>query len=444
MPKLVLWLSLVFIFYHFAFKNEEAGLSASPPNFHENYDTLNYINSHRISSGLKALKNDKILNKSALAHANYLIINEIDKNVSLHSENKELKGFSGVNATERASKAGHSTKWVLENISSNQLNERTAVDSLFSAIYHRFSFLNIGADQIGLANLHDKNKHVYVYNLSNSKLNSLCKNGGDKPKNGIYYTQACNDKKIYISKQNYKKFIFANDPQIITYPHENALAYFGNEDPDPLKHCDITSNPVSVQFSDPARQIKLNKFEIYKDGKRLSDTILLDFKSDPNKIFKPNEFALFAKKPFDFNSTYEVKFSYQENKVDKTISWNFHTQTPPNPYFVVKKDEVLSLKADVWYDVFFMPKNCKDSFSSYQTSLSLFAKMQSKFADINTIRVKLSGAKGAYATLEANGVKVKLLLQNSSENYFGFSEVIFLILIAISILLLSIKPKGGL
>ena len=66
----------------------------------------------------------------------------------------------------------------MENLSVNTVGQAKSIDNLFSAIYHRFVFLNLDKDEIGfgVASTEKKRKikKAYVYDMGSLRVSKLC------------------------------------------------------------------------------------------------------------------------------------------------------------------------------------------------------------------------------------------------------------------------------
>lgn len=425
--------------------DESELLSPKEPKITTIFEGLDYLNEIRSSVGLTKFKESQNLKISAQNHANYLDKNSIKAEDNAHGESQALPHFTGQNPAERAVFAGYNSSFVSENLSHNQINFNSSIDSLMSAIYHRFGFLNYASDEIGVA----QSGKIYVYNMGNHELNLLCKSGGDFGKSGYYVTGICSDKSTKIKEKTFKNLTLPNEPKFLLYPSKlPALAYFGGEIPDPLPACKITANPVSVWANDNL-SLKMTDFKIFDGTDEIKDTILLDKNSDINAKFSQNQFALFAKNVFEFDKTYRAKFSYILNGKSSDLEWEFHTKTPEFSYFVLSGDEKIGVKSEHFYDVFIKPKHCNDTFSRYTYTTSPLLKAKVEYVGLNTIRLFISGFKGDKVDISLdNGVKFSVVLTTSSKDSFNilglkpsFAIITALLAILAVILIFSLIKK---
>lgn len=139
-------------------------------------DGLAYLNQLRAQAGMTTLQQHSALSRAAANHAAYLANSDWrDGNPPLRSAHAEEPGgsfFTGKDAAQRVQHAGYPHDAVLENVSQGyaDLQMHTAIDGLMSAIYHRFTFLDLAVDEIGIG----AQEGVQVFNLGRSDLRALC------------------------------------------------------------------------------------------------------------------------------------------------------------------------------------------------------------------------------------------------------------------------------
>ncbi len=391
--------------------------SAKQPEFSfvPDSDAVSYLNEYRRGSGLSGLKQNQILSQAAKNHAEYSAQNEYMG----HDETAGRAKFSGADPVSRAIAAGYESRHILENIAyKNDFKE--AVDGLFSAIYHRFAFLNLSVDEVGYA-LASKDKfNAFVFEMGNSRLNAFCARGASDTGAGRFYTNVCADKNLKIKDDKFDNFTGSSKP-FVKFPGSTAVTpYFSGEIPDPFPECKITANPVSIEFNANAGEIKFKDFEIFKDGKKLQNLHVITSKSDVNSKFSKGQFAVFAREVFDFGAQYEAVFSYEQANAQsagaqlKQIKWSFKTKTPQNPYFDTRDGDVLGVDAGKTYEIFFRPKDCNDLMTRYVYRVSGFAEAQIKQSGTNTLSVKLKGLAGDTLSITAGSTSVKVRLKTSS------------------------------
>ena len=391
--------------------------SAKQPEFSfvPDSDAVSYLNEYRRGSGLSSLKQNQILSQAAKNHAEYSAQNEYMG----HDETAGRAKFSGADPVSRAIAAGYKSRHILENIAyKNDFKE--AVDGLFSAIYHRFAFLNLSIDEVGYA-LASKDKfNAFVFEMGNSRLNAFCARGASDTGAGRFYTNVCADKNLKIKDDKFDNFTGSSKP-FVKFPGSTAVTpYFSGEIPDPFPECKITANPVSIEFNVNAGEIKFKDFEIFKDGKKLQNLHVITSKNDVNSKFSKGQFAAFAREVFDFGAQYEAVFSYEQANAQSTgaqvkqIKWSFKTKTPQNPYFDARDGDMLGVDAGKTYEIFFRPKDCNDLMTRYVYKVSGFAEAQIKQSGTNTLSVKLKGLAGDTLSITAGSTSVKVRLKTSS------------------------------
>ena len=385
---------------------------ASRPEFSYISDdsALSYLNDYRRGSGLFALKFNENLSLASKNHAEYSLAHKYMG----HDESAGFAKFTGVTPSERAKFAGYNSMHVLENIAYKN-DFVTSIDGLFSAIYHRFAFLNLSINEVGFANASSDKFSAYVFLMGNSGLDSFCKRGVSDDGVGKFYTNACANKDIKIKDSRLDGFL-KSTKQHVKFPDKvPVMPYFSGEVPDPFPECKITANPVSIEFNESSKDIKFVDFEIYKGEEKLRNLKILDQKSDINRKFSSYQFAAFSREVFDFNTDYTAIFSYTQEGEPKEIKWNFKTKTLKFPYFDVSDGDVLSVKPDMIYEIFFRPKDCNDLLTSYSYSSSALLNSEVKQSGTNTISVKLSGMAGDTLSIKTNDEKsVKIILKTSS------------------------------
>ena len=399
--------------------------SAKQPEFSfvPDSDAVAYLNEYRRGSGLSALKPNQILSQAAKNHAEYSAQNEYMG----HDEAAGRAKFSGATPADRALAVGYKSTLVLENIAYKS-DFKEAVDGLFSAIYHRFAFLNLSVDEVGYA-LASKDKfNAFVFEMGNSRLSAFCAKGASDTGAGRFYTNVCADKNLKIKDAKFDNFTGSMKPYV-KFPDATAVTpYFSGEIPDPFPECKITANPVSIEFNANAGEVKFKDFEIFKDGRKIQNLHVITSANDINSKFSSKQFAVFSREVFDFGAQYEAVFSYEQSgarnqsaqnagaqvKQVKQIKWSFKTKTPQNPYFDARDGDVLGVDADKTYEIFFRPKDCNDLMTRYSYKASGFMTPTVAQSGTNTLSVKLKGMAGDTLSIVAGGMSVKVRLKTSS------------------------------
>ena len=372
---------LYFSKYNF---NSFAGLSLTT----DRVNGIVYLNQLRGYTGLNRLSENSLLDQSAQNHAEYLVIN----NVFSHYETSGYSGYTGTEPYERTQYVGYSGSKVSENISAGEDDIYSAVDDLFSAIYHRFGFLDLNINEVGVGEKYSENygyKTVFVFNMGNN----------------LSYS----DKSLY-----------DNNPEYVLWPYkdaENVTTVFYDEMPDPLPNCSVTGYPVSIEFN-PEKidtgSFSYLSFELLDNNNITINSTVLTKSSDPNGHLNDYQFALMPMERLKWDTNYTAKFKYMESGTTKEIVWSFHTKKIDYPYYKVSGNSAtFNIKSNQTYIIYFVPSDCNDKFNQYSISYTGNAP-DVKFVDFNTIQIKSSSTIGNYATIRtSNGKNVTLQVSNS-------------------------------
>jgi hypothetical protein len=325
---------------------------------------LAYLNNMRESAGLNPFRLNSYLQKSALSHARYLV----DYNLYSHYEENYGRYFTGRTPLARAKESGYTNENVLENIYAGDVNPQESIDILFSNIYHRFAFLNLSSDEVGIGTAESDAYHyqkVYAYEMGSSRGTSL------------------------IQQEN---------PKVLFWPYVNqkdVLPVFYEELPDPLSQCSVSGYPVSIEFNPEKNgNITLKSFTlIEEESQKVLDTIFMDKETDPNAIFNKNQFALFPVKRLDWGKKYKAEVVYYEE--DGTLlhkAWSFQTKALSGLNFTVSEGKNhFSMPSGTNAFFYVPPKDCNDLFKSYSYSYSDTLKLEERMVDNNTIMLKAKG-----------------------------------------------------
>ncbi len=329
---------------------------------YEKSQALSHLNAIRGAMSMQLLQDDESLRRAAQGHADYLVAN----NELTHYEIEGHKGFLGINAVERSYASGYNSSDVIENLSTKNKNAQSSVNGLFSAIYHRFSFLDLGIDEIGVGIQQDQ-KHTansaFVYNMGNSQINSLCSSESFRG-NGKYVYGVCKNKthrigakRFHAARDHAKKY----NPKIIVYPYDGEMEVppaFYDEVPDPLPYHEVSGFPVSIEFNDHFfDDVTLHSFKLYKHSEdEVKEVLLMDKHSDPHQKFTKHQYALFPLKRLAYDTEYRVEILYTANGKKETIEWTFKTETPQERlHIVTQKEDDLRIRYGESYIIYFQP-----------------------------------------------------------------------------------------
>ena len=290
-----------------------------------------YLNSLRQKAGLPSYYRNESLEKAAASHASYLARNRADG----HYQTPALPGFSGKTPAERAVKAGYSSRMVQENLSSGNLDFKDSVDGLFSAIYHRFGFLDPVMDEIGIAYAEDRaQRRIYVYDMGNYKVVRQCSDE-ERFSRGKYVTAICADLDKKIALSRFEKILRTNKKQskdIILWPYdgqEDVPPAFFEEIPDPLPGYSVSGYPISIVFNDLYfKRVKIESFRLYSDGSGEEVPVrLMDSGNDPNLLLKKNQFAIFPLERLDYDTNYTAVVNFTADSKSLKREWHFRTRS---------------------------------------------------------------------------------------------------------------------
>ncbi len=404
----------------------------STPSTHE---PLEYLNEYREKSGLNPFTLNPSLSRAAKNHAIYIIKNKHQG----HDEIENTRYFTGSTPQKRAIVAGYKSKLSSENISFKK-DPIKSIDSLFTAIYHRFGFLDMSKDEVGFAHESFDGYNATVFVMGNAQLDDMCKNGGDLDPQK-YYKNVCKHENIKIEANRFKNAVNKASTSRILFPsnlEQEAMIYFSGEKPDPAPECKILSNPVSVNFAPFMSDIKMKSFKLYGVDGEIKDTKIITKENDINKKFTEHQFALFALKPFKFGQEYRAVFTYQQGVFNDKIQWSFKTKEPKYDYFYVQDGGKYAIKPNKYYDIFFMPNDCNDVITKY--SYTGFMNFKVKQIGANFLRIKADGFKGNELNFKANNKELTFVLTESSKNKKNYPYIgIFLLFLAIIIALYKVK-----
>jgi uncharacterized protein YkwD len=379
-------------------------------------DGLSYLNQLRQNAGMITYIQNDNLNTSAYNHANYIKLN----NITGHGESVQNSGFTGASSANRAVAAGYGHRHVGENLSTGQVNVSSSIDDLFSAIYHRFNFLDFSFDEIGIGSESlTTNGDIFNYNLGLSQLTDIC-SGSPFDGYGRYYYQVCADSSFKVEESEYKNALSQNqndNPSYVLWPHKDqndTKTVFFEEYPDPLPDCSVSGYPISIQFN-PAKngEIDIIDFKLYSNNQEITNTRILDDINDPNGKFTSNQAALFPQERLTWNTNYKAVVQYKEDGRLKDIAWNFKTRSLPYPHYTINRtNTTLNIKNGQTFLLYIAPQDCNDSSAGYSMSYSSNLSINSSFYDQNMIQLTITGGSGTINLHTNNGRDIKLNISN--------------------------------
>jgi len=379
---------------------------------------LDYLNSLRTKAGMPIFTQETHLTAAAQNHSAYMQLN----NLSGHYEDSTKNGYTGKYGADRSVYAGYLSRNVSENVSSGSENFTKSIDGLMSAIYHRFGFLSLERDEIGIGVSNDA--IFYTYDMANSVLRNLCQNGTYS--GGSYYLP-CADTSKQIDATDYETIsnsIKNASPDLILWPAENISdipPVFYEEVPDPLPNHGVSGYPVSVEFNRGkfTTAPSVSSFTLEDtSGVRVNSIINMDKTNDPNGDFTEYQFALFPEKRLAWGISYNVELIYTYNGTQSVKNWCFETRTLEGKvdrfYSITNNTDIsLDIISSKSYAVYVIPNNTKDILGG--ASYSATANVSGfSFIDNNTFTITVTGDIGTYVDLSfTNGQKLKLTIANT-------------------------------
>jgi len=382
---------------------------------YEMNNALRYLNSIRTDMGMEKLELNEQLSTAAKAHAGYIVVN----NISSHFEEEGKRKYTGKKPHERAFATGYLSRQVSENFSTSQHTGKASIDSLMSAIYHRFGFLSTAINEVGVGIFEDEfdsDKNAFVYLMGNSNFDKLCMEKSFRG-SGKYY-KACKDEdhrmggKEYEGVVNYAK---QNNPKMIVYPYDgqrDVPPAFYAEDPDPLPSYDVSGFPISVEFNDYyIKDITFVSFTLYDREELPVKVQHMDKESDLHQRFSSEQFALFPLKRLDYNAQYTAEFVYRHKDEMHTKRWSFYTKRIQEEFHIVDKlyDE-LDIELKKSYVIYFPPVDAHDLL----TNLQFPQGVDIVFLDHNTIKVTVMSDEIEEFIIDTGTKKLHLKVIESS------------------------------
>ncbi|MBU2644733.1 CAP domain-containing protein [bacterium] len=361
----------------------------------EKESAYQYINQLRTRAGLIPFSRSSILEKSAANHARYLSKN----NLAGHLQSRNRPEFTGEKPDDRALFAGYASRDVTENFSAGQKDAQNSIDGLMSAIYHRFAFLDLSKNELGIGIERNHQGLNFVYNMGNDRLNRFCRYGiflNDGP----FYTSVCRHqgKVSAVDFDLRKNEVWKQNPEMVVWPLDGALGIppvFYDETPDPLPDYRVSGYPISVQMNPSFfKKVELERFKLFQQdtNTEVVPIRLLTKRLDPNQRFSAFDFALFPLNRLAWDTVYRVELMVKADGRPVGKTWTFQTAAVPSPMFMIKgRNENLQLVSDRQYAVYIAPANRYPYIERLRWESMSEMKTEVSWLDRNTILVKLNG-----------------------------------------------------
>ncbi|NOR56585.1 MAG: hypothetical protein GQ531_10325 [Sulfurovum sp.] len=373
-----------------------------------------HLNDIRESMGMNTLLQDDLLNLAAQGHADYLVAN----NESSHYEVEGHKKFIGVKPVDRTLSVNYQSTQVSENLSTHTYDAQSSIDGLFSAIYHRFGFLALDIDTIGVGTTQEKSKtsnSAFVYVMANSNLERFCHDKSFSG-SGKYYYKMCKNEDHRIGEKAYHKALDANkryNPKIVLYPYDGQKEVppvFYDESPDPLPNHEVSGFPVSVEFNDYFfKEVSLQSFKLFEnEGSEVTDVLLMNKDNDPHQRFTSKQFSLFPLKRLEYDTEYRAEIAYSVKGKLETLSWAFVTQKPTESLHKIEtKDATLHLEKGKSHILYFPPHNAHDLLKQLQFP----ADVDITFIDHNTLKLTVMDEDLDDFTMKSEGRNIRIVME---------------------------------
>ncbi len=277
---------------------------------------LDYLNSIRLQCGAAALKLYSKLNLSAQKHARYIAKNQIFS----HYEVPKKAYFFAYAQWNRLEKVKMNTIAVNENLSFYNKTFKDSINQLMATLYHRLSFLDERVDIIGYA----KVKHFYVYELSNSKLDSFCKNANyngeviicahQKRLPRTLFTKAIND----VAKKSKPLIIYPfNGQRNVPTTLMQELPAFS------LKKRGFAISVIFNRYY--FSKIRIISFKLFHNKKEVLTKIVTK-SNDRAKKLEFNQVVLLPLSPLQKGQRYDIFLHYSKGNKSLIKKWHFFTK----------------------------------------------------------------------------------------------------------------------
>lgn len=132
----------------------------------------------------------------------------------------------------------------------------------------------------------------------------------------------------------------------------------------------------------------------------ITNTRILDSKTDPNANFSNLEFALFPLQRLNWKTAYRVEVSYDSNKGSGSLLWKFATRNPGAPIFqYAGNGSVVEITSNVSSFFFYVPPESGfPTIGAINTQFPANLSLSTSFLDGNTLKVTMKGSVGQQAS----------------------------------------------
>ncbi len=285
-----------------------------------NATPLDIINSIRAKSGAAHLKYSQKLALAARKHAIY-----VHKTQKLgHYEENFSPYFYGNAPWDRVVKAGFGTAVVIENISFYEPDYKASIKKIMGTVYHRLAFLFLQADSIGYASV----GHIYVYEMSNSKIAQLCKKHYKNA--AMIIDQVCPNSSDIIPETLFKKAMNKIEKAakaVVIYPYRNQteVPVKGVEERPKFRYRRF-GFPITITFnSSYYKRVSLKSFQLFQGEKEVPGEIV-DSVNDIHHKIRRGTYVFVPLNSLLHHKRYRVKVAAVVDGKLKIIKWSFKTR----------------------------------------------------------------------------------------------------------------------
>lgn len=366
-------------------------------------DNLHYLNQLREQAGLNAWKSNQQLTYAAQNHAQYLHRYHLRG----HGEQQGKPGYTGSNHVQRLMHAGYPSRHASENASIHTYAAtiKESVDGLMAAIYHRFAFLSMKYDEIGIGVAQTSDYTSFVYEMGNSGKRVLCE-APDRRMTNRYYTGVCRDQRKTVDANSFdavSRQTEAENPAIVVYPPANsasAMPAFYEEAPDPLPSYDVSGFPISVQFNPvhfPGASPVILDWQLYDidTGQPLDIIAIFNKQTDPHRKLTAYQHVLFPLLRLRWNGQYRVALIYRYNGEERELGWSFKTRDLQLPiYEITTRDEIIVAKPGQPFVIYTPPNNQRGDNARYRTQFMEQESVDIRFIDDHTLHITPRNYRG--------------------------------------------------
>ncbi len=285
-----------------------------------NATPLDMLNAIRAKSGASHLKYNSQLAVAAKKHALY-----VAKTQNLgHYEQDYSPYFYGHAPWDRVVKAGFGTAMVVENISFYEPNFKASIQKIMGTVYHRLAFLFLQADSIGYASA----GKIYVYEMSNSKVASLCKKHFKNA--AMIIDRVCPNRSDIIPATLFNKAMYKLERRaksVVIYPYRNqkGVPTRGVEETPKFRYSSF-GFPITITFnSSYYKRVSLKSFQLFQGEREIAGEVV-DSSSDLHHKIRKGTYVFSPLNSLQHHKQYRAKVVAIVDGKTKVVEWSFETR----------------------------------------------------------------------------------------------------------------------